>query len=88
MRACSLTREIQASLDSADSSRLISRVEGSPQIGHSGKDNKLSKYSEIVSDLLQARRAEPSATAMFRNLKHDKDLCPSLRDKVDEIFSA
>jgi hypothetical protein len=48
----------------------------------------LSSYSEIVSDLLQARRAEPSATAIFRDLKHDKDLCPSLRNKVDEIFSA
>jgi hypothetical protein len=48
----------------------------------------MSKYSEIVSDLLQARRAEPSATAVFRDLKHDKDLCPKLRDQIDEIFSA
>ncbi len=50
--------------------------------------NKLSGHAEIVSDLLQARRAEPSATAVFRDLKHDKDLCPKLRDQIEEIFSA
>ena len=48
----------------------------------------MSGHAEIVSDLLQARRAEPSATAIFRNLKHDKDLCPKLRDQIEEIFSA
>jgi hypothetical protein len=48
----------------------------------------LSGHAEIVSDLLQARRAEPSATAIFRDLKHDKDLCPKLRDQIEEIFSA
>lgn len=48
----------------------------------------MSRHAEIVSDLLQARRAEPSATAIFRDLKHDKDLCPKLRDQIEEIFSA
>lgn len=47
----------------------------------------MSQYSEIVCDLLQSRRAEPSATDMFRDLKHDADLCPKLRDQIDAIFS-
>jgi len=39
----------------------------------------MSEYSQIVCDLLEARRSEPSATEVFMKLKHDKDLCPGFR---------
>lgn len=48
----------------------------------------MSEYSEIVCDLLQARRAEPSATAVFRAWKHDADLCPGFQKQIQRIFSA
>src|SRR5438552_2053990 len=47
----------------------------------------MSEYSDIVCDLLQARRSEPSATEMFRHLKHDADLCPKLQHQIEVIFS-
>jgi hypothetical protein len=47
----------------------------------------MSQYSEIVCDLLQSRRAEPSATEVFKHWKHDADLCPKLRNQIEAIFS-
>jgi len=62
-------------------------------IGFWGKPKQLnnvamSEYSQIVCDLLEARRSEPSATEVFMKLKHDKDLCPAFRKQIERIFSA
>jgi hypothetical protein len=48
----------------------------------------MSEYSQIVCDLLEARRSEPSATEVFMKLKHDKDLCPGFQKQIERIFSA
>jgi len=48
----------------------------------------LSDYSEIITDLLLLRRAEPSATDVFKRWKHDEHLCPKLREKIELAFSA
>jgi hypothetical protein len=47
----------------------------------------VSEYSQIVCDLLEARRSEPSATEVFLTLKHDKDLCPRFQKQIERIFS-
>jgi hypothetical protein len=47
----------------------------------------MSEYSQIVCDLLEARRSEPSATEVFIRLKHDKDLCPQFQNQIEKIFS-
>ncbi len=47
----------------------------------------MSQYSQIVCDLLQSRRAEPSKTHIFTHWKHDADLCPKFQQKVEAIFS-
>jgi hypothetical protein len=44
----------------------------------------MSEYSQIVCDLLEARRSEPSATEGFMKLKHDKDLCPGFQKQSRE----
>ena len=47
----------------------------------------MSQYTEILTDLLQARRAEPAETERFKRWKHD-DICERFRQQVDAVFSA
>lgn len=49
----------------------------------------MSEYSrQLIYELLQFRRAEPSATEALSRLMHNADLCPAFQRQIDAIFSA
>jgi hypothetical protein len=46
------------------------------------------QLKKIVYDLLQFRRSLPENTERFAELKHNDDLCPRFREKIETIFFA